>query len=307
MRERERNRCNNKVQSVAKPVSWKVHMLHQTMFSQKNIKRQLGVLKPLILILNPVSLRFLNASPNFSKNHLMLNPTKSEVMFIGSPMLLSKSKLPAEVTFDATEFSVLSKLKILGVTFDPSLYFTHFASQLIEASNFHLHAIKQILKFLPFNTAVALTIFLVLSRLDYWNSLFVDFRTVSFLSCNLFKIALPKLFFKSATILHLVLASIAFIGCRSHKEPISIYCGSPLIFYISISRLTYKSFFLSNKLMSLSGPRTLAYDCISLSLLTPFHIALFRILPLIYEILLHLICLFHLPLNSLQVFKNASL
>ena len=93
-------------------------------------------------------------------------------MFIGSPILLSKSKLPTEVTFDATKLSVLSKLKIVGVTLDPSLNFTHFASQVIQASNFHLHAIKQVGKFLPFNTTIALTIPLVFSRLDYCNSFF---------------------------------------------------------------------------------------------------------------------------------------
>ena len=205
----------------------------------------------------------------------MLNPTKSEVMFIGSPILLSKSNLPTELTFDATKLSVSSKLKTHGVTLYPSLYFTHFASQIIQASNFHLHAIKQIRKFLLFNIAVVLTTSLVLSRLDFVALFFVYFQTVSFLSCNLFKIALPKLFFKPTTILHLVLASIAFIGCGSHKKPSLSYCGSPLIFYISISRLTYMSFFLSNKLMSLSGSRTLAHGCISLSLLTLFHITFF--------------------------------
>ena len=118
---------------------------------------------------------------------------------------------------------VLNSFMILKIYFfisqnyiylDPSLYFTHFASQIIQASNFHLHEIKQIRKFLPFNTALALTIFLVLSRLDYCNYPF--FRTVSFLSCNLFKIALPKFFSKPTTTLHLMLALTAFIGCRSH-------------------------------------------------------------------------------------------
>ena len=108
----------------------------------------------------------------FSNIHLMLNPTKNEMKFVGSPMLLSKFNLPTKVTFDATNLSVSSKLKIVSVTLDPSLYFKHFASQLIQASKLHFHATKQVRKFLPFNTAVALTISLVLFRLDYCNSLF---------------------------------------------------------------------------------------------------------------------------------------
>ena len=101
----------------------------------------------------------------------MLNPNKIEVMFVGSSILLSKSNLPTEVIFDGTTLSVTSKLKILGVTLDSRLNFTHFVSQLIQASNFHLHAIRQARKFLPFDTAVALIISLVLSRIDYCNSL----------------------------------------------------------------------------------------------------------------------------------------
>ena len=105
----------------------------------------------------------------FTNNHLMLNPNKNEVMFVGSLILLSKSNLPTEVIFDGTTFSVTSKLKILGVTLDSRLNFTHFVSQIIQASNFHLHAIRQARKFLPFDTALIIS--LVLSRIDYCNSL----------------------------------------------------------------------------------------------------------------------------------------
>ena len=52
-----------------------------------------------------------------------------------------------------------------------TLLVTHFVAQVIQASNFHLHAIRQARTFLPFDTAVALIISLVLSRIDYCNSL----------------------------------------------------------------------------------------------------------------------------------------
>ena len=138
------------------------------------LMRLLSLQAPLTLIFIQASLRYLNASLSsiwFSNNHLMLNPNKSEVMFVGSPILLSKSNLPTEVIFDGTTFSVTSKLKILGVTLDSRLNFTHFVSRIIQASNFHFHAIRQARKFLPFDTAVALIISLVLSRIDYCNSL----------------------------------------------------------------------------------------------------------------------------------------
>ena len=95
-------------------------------------------------------------------NHFMLDSNKSDVMFVGSPILLAKSNLPTKVAFDGNSFSLLFELKILNVTFDSSFNFTH----LTQASSFHLHAIKQV----PFNTAVTWTISLVLSRLDYCKS-----------------------------------------------------------------------------------------------------------------------------------------
>ena len=71
----------------------------------------------------------------------------------------------------STTLPIFSKLKILGVTLDSNLSFAHFISQIIQSSNFHIYAIKQVRKFLPLSTANALFISLVLSRLDYCNSL----------------------------------------------------------------------------------------------------------------------------------------
>ena len=107
----------------------------------------------------------------FSQSQLKLNPTKSEVMFVGSSRLLAKYNLSSVVTLEGTTLPISSKLKILGVTLDSNLNFAHFISQIIQFSNFHIYAIKQVRKFSPLSTANALFILLVLSRLDYCNSL----------------------------------------------------------------------------------------------------------------------------------------
>ena len=106
-----------------------------------------------------------------SQSQLKLNPTKSEVMFFGSSRILAKYNLPSVVTLDGTTFPISFKLKILGFTLDSNLSFAHFISQIIQSSNFHIYAIKQLRKFLPLSTADDLFISLVLSRLDYCNSL----------------------------------------------------------------------------------------------------------------------------------------
>ena len=119
----------------------------------------------------------------FSQSQLKLNLTKSEVMFVGSSRLLAKYNLPSVVTLDGTTLPLSSKLKILGVTLDSNLNFAHFISQIIQSSNFHIYAIKQVRKFLPLSTANALFISLVLSRLDYCNSLLCG--QPSYLLCKL--------------------------------------------------------------------------------------------------------------------------
>ena len=119
----------------------------------------------------------------FSQSQLKLNPTKSEVMFVGSSRLLAKYNLPSVVTLDGTTLPIFSKLKILGVTLDSNLNFAHFISQIIQSSNFHIYAIKQVRKFLPLSTVNALFISLVLSRLDYSNSLLC--RQPNYFLCKL--------------------------------------------------------------------------------------------------------------------------
>ena len=84
----------------------------------------------------------------FSQSQLKLNPTKSEVMFVGSSRLLAKYNLPSVVTLDGTTLTISSKLKILSVTLDSNLNFAHFISQIIQSSNFRIYAIKQVRKLL---------------------------------------------------------------------------------------------------------------------------------------------------------------
>ena len=119
----------------------------------------------------------------FSQSQLKLNPYKSEVMFVGSSRLLEKYNLPSVVTLDGTTLPISSKLKIFGVALDSNLSFAHFISQIIQSSNFHIYAIKQVWKFLPLSTANALFSSLVFSKLDYCNSLLC--RQPNYFLCKL--------------------------------------------------------------------------------------------------------------------------
>ena len=114
----------------------------------------------------------------FSQSQLKLNPTKNEVIFVGSSRLLAKYNLLSVVTFNGTTLLISSKLKILGVTLDSNLNFAHFIFQISQSFNFHIYAIKQVRKGLTLATANAFFISQVLSRLDYYNSLFAGSQTI---------------------------------------------------------------------------------------------------------------------------------
>ena len=131
------------------------------------------------------------------------------------------------VTLDGTTLPISSKLKILDVTLDLNLNLAHFNSHIIQSSNFHIYAIKQVRKFLPLSTANALFISLVLSRLDYCNSLLCG--QPNYLLCKLqnhvAKTVLQADYFSS------------FSDCldRLHWLPVSQRCKFKLLWLIAFT------------------------------------------------------------------------
>ena len=167
----------------------------------------------------------------FSQSQLKLNPTKSEVMFVGISRLLAKYNLPSVVTLDGTTLPISSKLKILSVTLDLNLNFAYFISQINPTSNFHIYAIKQVRKFLPLSTANALFISLVLSKLDYFNSLLCG--QSNYLLC---KLQAPLTNHAVKTVLQADYFS-SFSDCldRLHWLPVSQRCNFKLLWLIAFT------------------------------------------------------------------------
>ena len=105
-------------------------------------------------------------------NFLQLNPQKSEVMFIGTPTHLKYLSPPPSINIAGTTLpSSSTTLKLLGVTFDSQLSFKQHAISVIKSCNHLIWAIRHIRPFLSVDTTSALARSLVLSRLDYCNSL----------------------------------------------------------------------------------------------------------------------------------------
>ncbi|MGH0175809.1 UNVERIFIED_CONTAM: hypothetical protein FKN15_070281 [Acipenser sinensis] len=103
-------------------------------------------------------------------HHLKLNLSKSDLLFFPSSSSPS-SDLSISVPLDSTTLSPSSSAKNLGVTLDPCLSYSQHISTLARTCRFFLSNIRRIRPFLTNYATQLLVQALVLSRLDYCNSL----------------------------------------------------------------------------------------------------------------------------------------
>jgi len=109
----------------------------------------------------------------FSQNGLLLNPDKSEVMYIGTRQRLRISELPETVTVAGSTIATTDKLKVLGVVLDSSLTFDQHVRDTVRNCNFHLRALRRIRPSLTSDVANTMAYSIIGSWLDYCNSLLV--------------------------------------------------------------------------------------------------------------------------------------
>jgi hypothetical protein len=120
----------------------------------------------------------------FLFNGLQLNPSKSEVILVGSKakcrsalsslgfIISPDDSLTTGVNVAGSFVPLLSSTKILGVTFDSALSFDIHISEICRVANFHLRALSHIRQYLTTSSANLIACSIVGSRLDYCNALF---------------------------------------------------------------------------------------------------------------------------------------
>ena len=172
------------------------------------------------------------------------------------------------VTHDGPTLPISFKLKILGVTLDSNLNFAYFISQIIQSSNFHIYAIKQVRKFLHSSTANALFISLVLSRFDYCNSLLCG--QPNYLLCKL-----QALQNHAAKTVLPVTVLIVCTGYLSPKDASLNYFGSLHALSSLNNLLIFPIFCQSDTHVNHSDPCTLVSSFINLFLQACLLVALF--------------------------------
>ena len=107
----------------------------------------------------------------YLKNGLMLNPDKSEVMLMGTGKQLHAADNLSRVTVAGVELDVKDEIKTLGVVLDNGLTFSKHANAVARSCQYHIQAIRHIRHLLTRDLALTLACSMVLSRLDYCNSL----------------------------------------------------------------------------------------------------------------------------------------
>ena len=104
------------------------------------------------------------------EKHLKLNEEKTEVMLIGTKAFLAKSKKIDSMKIGDEFVDVRKTATNIGVTFDATMSFSNHISNITKKCYFHLFLISKIRPFLTEKVANKLVCSLILSRLDYANS-----------------------------------------------------------------------------------------------------------------------------------------
>ena len=107
-------------------------------------------------------------------NKLQLNKGKTEALLLVSPQL--KHHLPQQVSVSVGNISIVlfDCVRTLGVEIDASLSMSGQVTALCKSLNFHLYNISRVRKMLTEDACSHAIRSLVLSRLDYSNSLLIN-------------------------------------------------------------------------------------------------------------------------------------
>ena len=106
----------------------------------------------------------------FMFNDLLLNPSKSEVLAVGTKVQLKRGVVSESIAIAGAQVNIKNHMKIMGVTLDIALNFDKHVSDVVSSTSFHLRALKHVRKAIDKSTANTIACSIIGSRLDYCNS-----------------------------------------------------------------------------------------------------------------------------------------
>ena len=122
-----------------------------------------------------------------NSNKLLLNPSKTEFLLIGTKQRIKFSQITT-LSLGNDIIPVSSSARNLGFIFDSDMSFTDQINSLSKSCHFHIRDIRRIRHLLPLSAATAIANSLVSSKLDYCNSLTMAFRKLTSTKYSAYKI-----------------------------------------------------------------------------------------------------------------------
>ena len=107
----------------------------------------------------------------FTRNGMLLNPDKSEVILVARKVNADKFGHGTGVRVADSDIAFSVQLKSLGVTLDRNLSFDQHINNIVKSSNYNIRALRQIRPMLDKTIANTVACSIVSTRLDYCNSL----------------------------------------------------------------------------------------------------------------------------------------
>ena len=130
-----------------------------------------GINQELTNVISATKQCYLKIKTWMTKNKLKLNDDKTDIILVNNPRITSDNLGDVVIDLNGHEVTCKEAVKNLGVTIDQHLSMNSYVAALSKSSNFQLRRIGLIRRYLNEETTKTLVTSLILSRMDYCNSL----------------------------------------------------------------------------------------------------------------------------------------
>ena len=110
---------------------------------------------------------------------LKLNDRKTEIMLVRGNLRGDEAEEFGNLDLGDFQLTPVPHAKNLGVLFDSALNFKNHVNSLVRSCNFHIRNLYAVRRFMQKENIMSLVHSLILSKVDYCNSLFVGLPNVT--------------------------------------------------------------------------------------------------------------------------------
>jgi len=172
----------------------------------------------------------------FQSNGLCLNPSKSEVILLGTAAATRSYNNIQTVNVAGADIPISDTLKSLGVIFDSQLTFNQHIASTCKSSYFHIRAMRHVQSCLPPQLLQTVACSIVTAKLDYCNSLLYGTSNANIAKLQHVQNSLARLVTRTRKYDH-----ISPVLAKLHWLPVS-------------ARITYKIATLTRKVLTSNQP-----------------------------------------------------